>query len=175
MTWKNEIKRIGDELRARSGHDREYWCTDPNNEDRIQLNPYLNCSYDHFIIREINEPFTNRKILLVNQKRPGTIWHPKFRVWNSGNFPSETCYVEVRETPGNILKEKTIITLQPGETRDVTLEVLVGEPGTTLVGVCYDPILDPYDSTDTTGRKTTTLALAMLETTIPRFIGPSPG
>lgn len=76
-----------------------------------------------------------------------------FTVWNEGNFPAWTCYVEVYEGPGGYthplsdykLRGRRIITLHPGQQREVTLPWVRQLTTGRIVGVVYDPVLDPRD------------------------------
>jgi hypothetical protein len=90
------------------------------------------------------------QILAQERGQPATL---SFTVWNDGNFAAWSCYVEVYEGPGGYshplsdyaLRGRRIITLHPGERRDVVLPWV--REGTTgrVVGVVSDPILDPKD------------------------------
>lgn len=85
---------------------------------------------------------------------PGTI---SFTVRNKGNFPGWSCYVELYRGRSPVgtgtplteyeLQGRQIITLQPGENREVTLPFVRFTGLITAVGICYDPVLDPKDFT----------------------------
>ena len=80
----------------------------------------------------------------------GTI---SFTVWNDGNYPAWTCYVEVYEGPGGYtsplsdykMRGREIITLHPGERREVQLSWVRQQQTGRVVGIVYDPLLDPRD------------------------------
>ncbi len=73
-------------------------------------------------------------------------------VSNEGNFPSWTCYVELYDSPPPPepasfaeleLRDRQILSLQPGETRTVALNWVRQRPRGMAFAVCYDPLLDP--------------------------------
>lgn len=74
-----------------------------------------------------------------------------FTIWNDGNFPAWTCYVDVYEGPGGYtspisdyeLRGRAIITLHPGEKREVSLPWMRQRKTGRIVGMVYDPLLDP--------------------------------
>lgn len=76
-----------------------------------------------------------------------------FTVWNDGTYPSWTCYVEVYEGPRGFanplsaysLRGRSIITLQPGERREVMLPWVRERSTGRIVGLVFDPLLDPRD------------------------------
>jgi hypothetical protein len=80
----------------------------------------------------------------------GTI---SFTIWNDGNYPAWTCYVEIYEGPEGYtnplsdyaLRGRTILTLHPGERREVTLPWVRRRKTGRVVGMVYDPLLDPRD------------------------------
>lgn len=84
---------------------------------------------------------------------PGQV---SFTVWNEGSFPAWTCYVELYEGPGGYttplsgyeLRGRTIITLHPGERREVVVPWVRKQKTGRIVGVVYDPLLDPRDFTE---------------------------
>ena len=116
----------------------------------------LHCSCRYF---QRGTPYAS-----LRTEPPGRAWKPKLTVRNSGSFPSWTCHVEVVENPGAKLKARTVVSLQPGEEAVVTLSVTTGGEGTTLVGRCYDPVLDPFEPGDPSGRKSTPMAVIMTQT-----------
>jgi hypothetical protein len=128
----------------------------PDDADFV-LYPYLHCSCayyrEHWLFR--------RRFAEIDTRPPESPWDPELTVWNSGSFPSWTCHVEILENPGAVLKARTIISLQPDETAVVKLEVTTGEEGTSLVGVCYDPVFDPLELRDPSRRKLTPMAVIM--------------
>lgn len=71
------------------------------------------------------------------------------RVTNKGNGISFACYVEVYDGPGGLsledyrLCDYKIITINPGQTVDVKLNWNNRLPRGRIVGVCFDPFLDP--------------------------------
>jgi hypothetical protein len=73
------------------------------------------------------------------------------RVWNAGNVPAWSCYVEVYEGPGgfatpladHIPRGQAIITLHPGEQREITLPWRRDARTGRIVAIIFDPILDP--------------------------------
>ncbi len=155
MSREEDIKKIWENIKQERRHDDN----DRPDDNDFKLYPYLNCSCDYYKFYPI--PFLT--IGSFSARWPGFHWRPKLTVWNSGSFPAWNCHVEVRENPGDILKAQKIITLQPGASRDVILDVKTGQSGTTLVGVCYDTLLDPFsfypnDTSDTSWRKVTRLA-----------------
>jgi hypothetical protein len=142
MAWKEEIA----EWWERRKLERR---AEESGQDEIPVPrpyPYLNCTSDY------HRPDAQ----FVIPPGGGTL---KLTVWNEGNFPAWTCYVEVREGSGPLsdfeLRGQTIITLQPGERRDVMLQVVPEQVGAHLVGVCYDPLLDPMDFGDPSSRHIT--------------------
>jgi len=82
----------------------------------------------------------------INQ--PGEI---SYTVSNMGNFAAITCYTEVYEGPdgystplsGYELRGRKVITLQPGEEREVSLPWVRTRQSGRIVGIAYDPVLDP--------------------------------
>jgi hypothetical protein len=90
------------------------------------------------------------QITALTVGQPGTV---SFTVWNDGNFPAWTCYVDVYEGPGGYtsplssyeLRGRRIITLHPGERREVSLSWVRQQGSGRIVGVVYDPLLDARD------------------------------
>lgn len=86
--------------------------------------------------------------------QPGTL---TFTVGNRGNYAAWTCYVELYRGRAPLgtntpltdyeLQDRKIITLQPGETREMNLSFIRFTGLITAVAVCYDPLLDPKDFT----------------------------
>jgi len=78
-----------------------------------------------------------------------------FTVWNEGNFPAWTCYAELYEGPGGYshslsayaLRGRTVLSLRPGERRDVLVPWVRREQSARIVGIVSDPLLDPKDFT----------------------------
>jgi len=76
-----------------------------------------------------------------------------FTVWNEGTVPAWTCYVELYEGPGGYtnplsayrLRGRRIITLHPGERREVAVPWAREQPTGRIVGIVFDPLLDPRD------------------------------
>lgn len=103
--------------------------------------PYLDCT-SNFIPQIVP--------LIVDE--PGRV---SFTIWNDGNFPTWTCYVQIYEGPEGYthplsdykLRGQTIITLQPGERREVTLPWVRSQHTGRIVGICFDPLLDPKNFT----------------------------
>jgi hypothetical protein len=89
-------------------------------------------------------------ILALRVNEPGTV---SFTVWNDGNYPAWTCYVEVYEGPWGYtsplsaysLRGRRIITLHPGERREVSLPWVRMQRTGRIVGIVFDPLLDPRD------------------------------
>lgn len=87
----------------------------------------------------------------ISALRVGETGTITFTVWNDGNYPAWTCYVEVYEGPGGYthplseyeLRGRVIITLHPGEKREVTLPWVRQRKSGRVVGIVYDPLLDP--------------------------------
>ncbi|MDT8898211.1 hypothetical protein QYE77_08015 [Thermanaerothrix sp. 4228-RoL] len=87
----------------------------------------------------------------ISALRVGEIGTITFTVWNDGNYPAWTCYVEIYEGPGGYthplsdyeLRGRAIITLHPGEKREVTLPWVRQRKSGRVVGIVYDPLLDP--------------------------------
>jgi hypothetical protein len=159
MPLPDEIRAIWEEIRDARGRSSRVGLPVPDGrvgDDEFELYPYLECSSVYFRPRFLRRGGWVGQIVT---RPPGISWSPKITVWNSGTFPTWACHVEVRENPGDILKAQTVITLQPGESRDVILPVTTGQEGTSLLGICYDPLLDPYDPQDPSDRKVTRLAL----------------
>lgn len=81
---------------------------------------------------------------------PGSM---SFTVWNDGNFPAWTCYVELYEGPWGYssplsayqLRGRRIITLMPGEQREVAVPWTRRLNQARVVGIVFDPLLDPRD------------------------------
>jgi hypothetical protein len=132
MAWLKQ--REAERQRERDGFGR-------NNRKLRMPRPYLN-STSNF----------GPDIVSLKVGEPGTA---AFTVWNEGNFPAWTCYVELYEGPGGYthplsdytLRGREIITLHPGERRDVTLPWLREQRTGRIVGLVYDPLLDPIDFT----------------------------
>lgn len=78
-----------------------------------------------------------------------------FTVWNDGNFPAWTCYAELYEGPRGYshplsdyaLRGRTVLSLRPGERREVRVPWVRREASARVVGVVFDPLLDPRDFT----------------------------
>lgn len=89
----------------------------------------------------------------ISSLRIGEAGSISFTVWNDGNYPAWSCYVEVYEGPGGYthplssyaLRGRRIITLHPGERRDVHLPWVRMEQTGRVVGLVFDPLLDPRD------------------------------
>jgi hypothetical protein len=129
--------------------------------------PFLHCSSEYYQRYFVSD----RYFAALHTEPPGRSWEPELTVWNSGSFPSWTCHVEVLENPGGKLKARTVVSLQPNETAVVTLKVTTGAEGTTLIGRCYDPVLDPLEPGDPSGRKSTPMAAIMTPTAGRRDLG----
>jgi hypothetical protein len=90
------------------------------------------------------------QIVNLHLNEPGEV---QFTVWNDGSIAAFTCYVELYEGPGGYasplsdyhLRGRKIITLQPGEKRDVSLPWVRRQTSGRIVGIVYDPLLDPID------------------------------
>jgi hypothetical protein len=156
MSWKDEIKVMWEEIKEvrQSSSGVKNSELDDGEGGEIELYPYLECSYVRI------KPGTLMEIL---QHLPNQMCTFGITVRNNGTFPTWVCHVEVRETPSNILRAHTVITLQPSESRDVNLKARTGKEGTGLIGICYDPLLDPYDPEDPSDRKWTPLAFIASE------------
>lgn len=129
--WKENIQDYWRELQERKGPDAP----------RIpRLRPYLECSNNFF-----------PKFFQLAVGEAGEL---SLTVTNNGDFTSWTCYVELYTGPGlgralslHELHGRKIVTLQHGESREIALP-FVRFPGEgRIVGVCYDPVLDPKDFT----------------------------
>jgi hypothetical protein len=78
-----------------------------------------------------------------------------FTVWNDGNFPAWTCYAELYEGPWGYshplsayaLRGRTVLSLRPGERREVFVPWVRREQSARIVGIISDPLLDPKDFT----------------------------
>ncbi len=87
----------------------------------------------------------------ISALRVGEAGTITFTVWNDGNYPAWTCYVEIYEGPGGYthplseyeLRGRAVITLHPGEKREVTLPWVRLRKSGRVVGIVYDPLLDP--------------------------------
>jgi hypothetical protein len=85
----------------------------------------------------------------------GTAGTVSFTVWNDGLYPAWTCYVELYEGPGGYTsplsayarRGRRIITLHPGERREVTLPWVRQQQTGRIVGLVFDPLLDPHGLT----------------------------
>ncbi len=90
------------------------------------------------------------QLLAQTRNQPGSI---HFTVWNDGNFPAWTCYVQVWEGPGGYshplkdyqLRGQQIIALQPGERREITVPWMREMTTGRIAGIVFDPLLDPID------------------------------
>lgn len=137
--WSKAI----DEWIARREKEREHERErDECGRDRRKVEmprPYLDCTSNF-----------GPQILAQNLNEPGTI---SFTVWNDGNYPAWSCYVEVYEGPGGYtsplsdyeLRGRAIITLHPGERREVSLPWVRRRTTGRVVGIVHDPLLDPKD------------------------------
>lgn len=124
--------------------DREANRTIPDWEDLKERlpRPWLDCTSNF-----------GPQIVGLHLNQPGDV---KFTVWNSGNLPAFTCCVELYEGPGGYshplsdyqLRGRKIITLYPGERRDVSLPWVRKQTSGRIVGIVYDPLLDPIDFTN---------------------------
>jgi hypothetical protein len=73
------------------------------------------------------------------------------QVGNEGNLPAWTCYLELHDggptdpvTFADLeLRDRRVLTLQPGESRVIALNWVRHRPKGRAFGVCYDPLLDP--------------------------------
>jgi hypothetical protein len=91
----------------------------------------------------------------ITALRVGEAGSVSFTVWNDGNYPAWTCYVDLYEGPGGYtsplaayaLRGRRIIALHPGERREVALPWVRQQTTGRIVGVVYDPLLDPRDFT----------------------------
>lgn len=87
----------------------------------------------------------------ISASKVGQTGSVTVRVWNSGNVPAWSCYVEVYEGPGgfstpladHVPRGRRIITLHPGEQRDVSLPWRRDGRTGRIVAIVFDPILDP--------------------------------
>lgn len=101
--------------------------------------PFLDCT-SHF----------GPQIQALGLNEPGMV---SFTVWNDGNAPAWTCYVELYEGPAGYshplrdydLRGRTIVSLRPGERRDVAVPWVRKRTSARIVGVVFDPLLDPKD------------------------------
>ncbi len=127
---QREKEREQERERDECGRDRR----------KVQMpRPYLDCTSNF-----------GPQIVALHRNEPGTI---SFTVWNEGNFPAWSCYVEVYEGPGGYtsplsdyeLRGRAIITLHPGERREVILPWIRTRATGRVVGIVYDPLLDPKD------------------------------
>jgi hypothetical protein len=136
LSWKEAVQKWLRKIREE--HKRGQ--IDPKHGRRFPLpRPYLDCT-SHF----------GPQIIPLKIGQTGSV---SFTVWNDGNFPAWTCYVEVYEGPTGYtsplsdyeIRGRRIITIQPGETREVTLPWVRMRRTGRIVGICYDPLLDPRD------------------------------
>lgn len=82
--------------------------------------------------------------------QPGLV---TFTIWNDGNVPAWTCYVELYEGPSGYtsplsayeLRGRRIITLHPGERRSVAVPWVRQQATGRIVGLVFDPLLDARD------------------------------
>jgi hypothetical protein len=89
----------------------------------------------------------------ITALRAGEAGEVSFTVWNEGSYPAWSCYVELYEGPGGYtsplsdytLRGRRIITLHPGERRDVSVPWVRTQNTGRIVGVIHDPLLDPRD------------------------------
>ncbi len=124
--------------RRRREHEKE---KEHDRERRPMPRPYLDCTSNF-------GPQLDNFGLNV----PGTM---SFTVWNDGNFPAWSCYVELYEGPWGYtsplsayeLRGRRIITLMPGEVREVAVPWTRRQTSARVVGIVYDPLLDPRDFT----------------------------
>ncbi len=131
---------------------------------RYALHPYLSCTCDSFIVKEIRmRPFPwSRTLRLVRTVRPNAPCTVVFDLANSGSSPSWNCFVEVREKPGDRVLASAVTWVMPQDTREIVFEVQAGEQGTRLFAVCYDPIFDPLDPDEIPERQSAPLAMVGL-------------
>lgn len=137
--WSKAI----DEWIARREKEREHERErDECGRDRRKVEmprPYLDCTSNF-----------GPQILAQDLNEPATI---SFTVWNDGNFPAWSCYVEVYEGPTGYnsplsdyeLRGRAIITLHPGERREVSVPWVRRRTTGRIVGIVHDPLLDPKD------------------------------
>jgi hypothetical protein len=91
----------------------------------------------------------------ITALRVGEAGTVSFTIWNDGNYPAWTCYVEVYEGPGGYtsplsaysLRGRRIVTLHPGERKEVSLPWVREQRTGRIVGIVFDPLLDPVDFT----------------------------
>ena len=135
--WKNNLKDWI--TKKKTEQDRR----DQKGEgDYIPL-PHLNCT-GGFIVRDIST---------FPQDFVGSIEGASFTVWNDGDYPSYTCYVEIYEGPVGYshplidyeLKDRKIISLYPGERRTIERKFGNKIKNGSIVGIVFDPIKDPKD------------------------------
>lgn len=129
--WAERIREWWEQRQAERG-------TPPEEDDPLPR-PYLRITGD-----------LASQVSLYGRDQPGYI---TFLVWNEGIAPTTTCYVEIYDGPGGFhhpissyhLRGSTVISLQPGERRMVTLPWVARQQGEgRLVGLCYDPLSDPF-------------------------------
>lgn len=136
--WKDKIREWWEKRQKEHDEERDK----EDRERRPMPRPYLyilaNYMWGDFSRLQVDEP--------------GTVG---FVVWNEGSFPAWNCYVQVFEGPPSYshplsdyeLRGQRIITLQPGELREVSLPWVRRRSTGSIVGVCFDPLLDPRDFT----------------------------
>lgn len=101
--------------------------------------PYLDCT-SHF----------GPQLRELAPNEPGQL---SFTVRNDGNFPAWTCYAELYEGPRGYsrplsdyaLRGRTVLSLRPGERREVLVPWVRREASARIVGIVSDPLLDPKD------------------------------
>lgn len=110
------------------------------------------------------------QIIALATGEAGTV---RFTVWNDGNYPAWTCYVELYEGPGGYghplgdyeLRGQRLVTLHPGERREVSVPWIRERQTGRVVGLVYDPLLDPrgFDVVEQSNRHITSVHFTNLD------------
>ncbi len=135
--WYAQMRRFL--IRRAEQHEREHEKDECGRDRRkgVMPRPYLDA--------------TSNFAPQISALRVGEAGSVSFTVWNDGNCPAWTCYVEIYEGPAGYthplsayeLRGRAIITLHPGERREVTLPWVRQRKSGRVVGMVYDPLLDP--------------------------------
>jgi hypothetical protein len=142
--WKKKIDSWLDRREGERRKERDQWgrdkrhCKCPHRPDRMPY-PWLDATSNF-----------GPQISALNVDEAGSV---TFTVWNDGDYPAWNCYVEVYEGPGGYtsplsayqLRGRRILTLHPGERREVQLPWIRRQRTGRIVGIVFDPLLDPID------------------------------
>lgn len=137
--WKESINRFLDVREKERQHERPKDECGRDRRKQEMPRPYLDA--------------TSNFAPQISALPVGQAGQVSFTVWNDGSYPAWTCYVDVYEGPGGYtnplsaykLRGRSIISLHPGERREISLPWLREQTTGRIVGIVYDPLLDPKD------------------------------